>query len=229
MGHFVSFKSFYNYEDAADIIQLFRENNIEAIVVKAKPVVDKVIGGDGMDNEFFVKIRQSDFQKANELLDQKILENISSISSDYYLYSFSDSELMDIIRKPDEWSNQDYIIAHKILGDRGIAISDSQLTTMRSDRMKDLARPEKEATEWIILGYVFAFLLPILGCILGLSMKNAKRLLPDGNRVPLYTEKARRHFGTMAIISVIMFAFWLIAFLNGNARYSGGFEFFPSL
>jgi len=161
-------------------------------------------------DQFYLKIRSHDFSKANEVLDQMILENISSIEKDYYLFSFSNEELLEIIKKPDEWSRQDFLIAKKILDERGKPVNDRELDSLKSKRIKELSTEEKEPVPSIILGYVFAFLFSIVGLFFGLAFLVTKKTLPDGSKVFAYTHGTRNHGKAIFILSLAMLIFYII-------------------
>lgn len=126
MNEFVSFQSFYTIDEATEIFEILNQNNIDSKISTPRSLLDPTLVGDDLEQRVFLKIRSSDFPKANEILDTHILKNISLLEADYYLYDFSNEELREIVEKPDEWSRQDSLIARKILGERGISLSDEK-------------------------------------------------------------------------------------------------------
>lgn len=197
--------------------QLFSKSGIDNVIVKVKPIVDEVIIGDDMDKKIHVKIRDSDFKKANEIIEEQIKENISQIGEDYYLYSFSDEELLEIINKPDEWSRQDYYVARKILGERGSALSEKQISEIRWKRMKEIGTQERGSIFWIVIGYILS-LGGVPGFLFGLSYLNARKILPDGSKVFVYDEGTRNHGRNILIISCIFILVDILAALGLYGR-----------
>lgn len=214
MDRFVLFQSFMDEGDAMPVIEVLKENKIEYNVEIYKEPIDSVIAGEVARDKYYLKIRSQDFPKANEALDQVILKNLSSLEPDYYLFSFSSEELLEIIKKPDEWSRQDFLIARKILEERGIPIDDEQVSRMKSKRIHDLAKEEKEPTIKIIAGYITAFLANPIGLFLGLALLVTKKTLPDGSRVFAYTEGTRNHGRAIFIISLAMLILLIMARAN---------------
>ena len=133
---FLVFRSFYTEEEAISLMTFFKEKGIDCSMVKHRPILDKVYVGVNYDPEFHVKIKGYEFSKANEILDRHIDQHLSEIGEEYYLYSFTDNELLEIIEKPDEWNNQDIVISKKILRDRGVAITDKEVTEKKLSRIK---------------------------------------------------------------------------------------------
>lgn len=210
MNEFVLFQSFLNESDAMPVMEILKENNIEYRVEKFKEPLDSVIAGEVVRDQFYLHIMSKDFPKANEVFDQMILKNISSVEKDYYLFSFSNDELLEIIKKPDEWSRQDYLIAKKILDERGKPVNDQEINSLKSKRIKELAAAEKEPMGSIIVGYVFAILFSIVGLFFGLAFFVTKKTLPDGTKVFAYTQGARNHGKVIFILSLAMLIFYII-------------------
>ena len=200
------FRSFYSEEEAIFLLEFFKEKGINCSIVKHRPIADKVYVGINYDREFHVKIRGSEFNRANEILDSQIAQNLSQIGPDYYLYSFSNEELLEIIEKPDEWNNQDIVISKKILQDRGFSISEAEITEKKLKRIKELEQPDKEGRLFIILGYFFSFFFGFFGVFFGLLIMNLTKTLPDGRKVFVYEKKTRGHGKNILIIGLIMTA-----------------------
>lgn len=191
------------------LIEILKENKIEYIVENYKEPIDSVIGGDIVRHKYYLKIKSQDFPKANEALDQVILKSLHSVETDYYLFSFSNEELLEIIKKPDEWSRQDFLIARKILNDRGHTINEEEVNLLKSKRIHELATGETEPMGQIVAGYIFAFLFSLVGLFFGLALIVTKKTLPDGSKVFAYTEKSRNHGKAIFIISLVTLALFI--------------------
>jgi len=148
------------------------------------------------------------------VLNEHITRNLSELDPDYYLFTFSNEELNEIIQKPDEWSNQDYVIAKKILRDRGENITDEDIQGIRSARLNELSRPEQEESSWIFLGYLMSVVLPVAGLVMGILFSTSKKVLPDGNKLLIYDSKTRSHGSKMIFISILMLALALFGIFN---------------
>jgi hypothetical protein len=57
-------------------METLKENNIEYKIEKLKEPLGSIIAGEITQNKIFLQIRPYDFQKANEVLDKVILNNI---------------------------------------------------------------------------------------------------------------------------------------------------------
>ncbi len=117
-----------------------------------------------MATDWAVKIRAEDFEKANELLKEDEIEEVTEITADdYYLYSFTDNELMEVITKADEWSPFDVVLARKLLAERGKNLTDEAIAGIHEKRIEELKVPDPPQTFWIVAGYVCALARWITG------------------------------------------------------------------
>lgn len=222
MKEFLTFRSFYTNEEAAELSETLTQKDITNRIYKSRELADKVIVGDNLPKQYHVQLYQEDFTRANDLLDELVTKNLSSIEDDYYLFSFTDEELFEIINKPDEWNNQDVVLARAILKERGKEISDKEMAKIKRERYATLAKSEKVSSTSIIGWYITAFLIPPVAIIIGLLYLNAKTLLPDGRRSFSYDEWTRQHARNIIIIGSIL----TVVFIFDNMKTHFVFNFF---
>jgi len=201
MNEFVLFQSFFTEDEATSVIEPLKENGIDYQLERSKELLDRAFIGDNLEKKVFLKIKSSDFSKANEILNARILQNITALEKDYYLFSFTNDELVEILRRPDEWSRQDFLIARKILGERGQYINEEMIKDLRSKRINELSRQESEPTLTIIAGYILALLLSLVGLFFGLAFLTAKKNIPNGKKVFTYSRNTRKHGRNIVILS----------------------------
>lgn len=226
MNEFALFQSFFTEDEAAYTIQQFRENGIDYRLDRSKELLDRAFIGENLEKKFFLKIRSSDFTKANQVLDARILQNITALERDYYLFSFTNDELIEILRKPDEWSRQDFLIARKILDERGEHISEDVINDLKSKRINELGREESEPIFSIMAGYILALLVGIVGLFFGLAFMTAKKNIPNGKKVFTYSRSTRKHGRNIVIISAVSL---FILLMNGERLIFFFMDLFGSL
>ena len=198
------FKKFPTLEQANELKALLDENNIEFILADNVPPVDVTFSGSTLLHEYEIRLKPADFKKAETLLTQLAEQQLNDIDPDYYLLKFTDEELYDILLKVDEWGPFDYSLAQKLLKDRGKPIDTALLASLKKQRLAALAKPEENQKAWIIAGYIFACLGGLLGIIIGYSLWTAKKTLPNGQKVPSYTENDRKHGKYIFYIGLII-------------------------
>ena len=210
MNEFVLFQSFFTEDEATSIIEPLKENGINYQLERSKELLDRAFIGDNLEKKIFLKIKSSDFSKANEILNARILQNITTLEKDYYLFSFTNDELIEILRKPDEWSRQDFLIARKILDERGQHINEEVIKDLKSKRINELSREESEPTLTIIAGYILALLFSLVGLFFGLAFLTAKKNIPNGKKVFTYSRNTRKHGRNIVILSAVSLFFLIM-------------------
>lgn len=135
---------------------------------------------------------------------------IDELDSDYYLLSFTDSELYDVLVKEDEWAEHDVEHARKILKKRSFNINESKLKQEIDERMANFRKPDKNQTGLIIIGYIFAAFGGFLGLLFGYALYATKKELPGGERIHRYSESNRKSGLNILIISAITLSIGVI-------------------
>lgn len=207
MNKFITYQSFYTMEEAENCASILEENNIIVRIETDKPLLDKQIIGEDLDLNVHLKIREEDYSKADAVMDsmaEEVAEEIVEEKDEHYLLKFSNEELINVIRKPDEWSKQDYFLSHKILSDRGVIIPDEKISAYKAERLHELSQPESGVNGWLALGYLLAVLGGLLGIPFGYLLMSSKKIVPDGSLVYLFDEKTRAHGKIICILSLII-------------------------
>jgi hypothetical protein len=119
------------------------------------------------EKEFRIKLKKEDFEKADTFLQNIILGQIDAIDKDYYLFDFTDDELMEIITKRDEWSQFDFLLAQKLLKERGKEIKPEVVELLKRQRIAALGKPDESLKTYIYAGYAMALLGGLLGLFTG--------------------------------------------------------------
>jgi hypothetical protein len=203
MTTFTTFKTFHDKETAEDFSDVLKEKGIEFYIEEDEPGFDPSYANNPMDTDYHIMIRESDFEKANQAYEDYFEKQLDHIPSDYYLYSFTDKELKEIVAKPDEWGSLDYLLAQKILAQRGLPVSEEEKQTLRTERSKVLQQPEKEKDLSIILYYIISLFFPV-GIVIGWVWTNSKKTLPDGTKVYRYNANLQRHGRIIFIFSLLL-------------------------
>jgi hypothetical protein len=213
MKEFVTYTKYNSLLDAAPLIEILSEAGIEYEIENASPSLDITFSANTMQNEYRVKIVQEDFEKADALLQDAALTTLDDIEEDHYLFDFTDEELLEILEKPDEWSNNDYIYARKIFQERGKVFSDEQLNTMRNKRIENLKMPLPEPVGLIRTGWFFAVAGGLFGLIIGWYLKEFKKTLFNGERVWVFDESTRNKGRQIMQMGLIIHIILIVVYL----------------
>jgi hypothetical protein len=204
---YATFRQFATLEQANELVQTLNAAGIEALQPGNGQALDNSFGGGSLQNEYEVKLKPADFEKANQLLEDNVEAYLNQADTDYYLFSFSNDELYEILIHADEWNEFDFKLAQKILAQRrGQPVDEELVRKLKSDRLEALAKPEGGQGAWIIFGYVLALLGGFLGLIIGYCLWTFRKTLPNGETVPTYGASDRNHGRTIFFIGVGVFA-----------------------
>ncbi|WP_428330454.1 hypothetical protein [Mucilaginibacter sp.] len=206
---FITYKKFNDIALANQLSELLEKHNVAFFVEEEALSFDPTFAYNDT-RQYAVKISSNDFETVNELLLHEANEDITEADKDYYLFSFTDSELLDVITKADEWNAYDVQLARKLLAARGKTISDEELNAIEEKRIEELKEPEASQSTWIIIGYIFALGGGILGCFIGWHLWSYKKTLPNGERLFNYSEKDRNQGKIIFYLSLVCFALWLV-------------------
>ncbi|KFF15642.1 hypothetical protein [Flavobacterium hydatis] len=210
---FITFEKFPNQNSAEKLGEFLNEKKIEYILENNSLSFDPTFANNGFGVEFCIKIKKEDFEKVNELLIENSEDEINKIDKDYYLLTFSNDELIEVITKSDEWNKFDVSLAKKLLKERGIDVSHERIEAIKEQRILELSKPEKSQIGYIILGYILAFLGGFWSIFLGWHLLTYKKTLPNGNRIYAYSENDRKQGNRILITGVVFSILWLLYFI----------------
>lgn len=208
--NWIVFRKLNTLIQAQELETLLNENNIKTVLADNIAPVDITFSGSTLLNEYEIKIDASNFEKAEAVLEKDAESLLEKMDQDYYLLSFTDEELYEVLIKSDEWSIFDYKLAQKILTNRGKTIDHEMLASLKKERLNILSKPEENQRPWIIAGYLFSFLGGGIGIVIGYSLWTSKKTLPNGKRIYSYNDADRKQGKTIFIIGMIVFPLALI-------------------
>ena len=95
--------------------ELLRSQGVDCKIVDEAPVFDVSFANNKIDPTIHLKVPSDEFVHAHAALEAYYQTQLSSLDPDYYLFSFSDAELLDLVQHPDEWGALDYALAKQLL------------------------------------------------------------------------------------------------------------------
>lgn len=206
MEQYVEIKRFPFIEIAQEISAIFDLQGIDYVIENTKPSVDITFTNGGII-EYILKVKQSQKEKALEILTHSFVEDISA--ENHFMDSFSDDELFETISMPDEWDEADLEYAKELLEKRGLVLDASKIKDAREKVISARYEPQKAKGVVIFVGYLFAFLGGWLGLIIALHLL-FKHVKGENNEVINYYDRKSRNHG---ITICIIFSTWVILFL----------------
>lgn len=198
------YKVFTDLNDAETFVEYLKEQNIDAFIAEDDTQMNLIFGEVTQNKKYYLKIKQQDFQLVDELLKAESEKNIELLPDDYYLFSYSDGELWDILKKADEWSAFDVSVAKKRLRDKGHVINDRLMQSFKEERVKSLSVQEDANISWLVIGYILTILTGVAGIFWGLNYLNADLNLPNGKKISRYTQQTLLHGRILLALGIIV-------------------------
>jgi hypothetical protein len=202
MSNYLVYSKFYTAQDARSLVELLQQHRVPYKMEHETNQLDAVFIGDGLDPMYALKIPQKKFALVNELIAAQTTAGNIANEEGHYLDDFSDKELLRILEQPNEWNAFDINYAKEMLVERGVVAAEFKPRYGSADSYK----PESISTPWIIFGYLFST-LAITGIFVGLTVINARKILPNGVVVKVYDQRSILHgkiFFVIGIISTIL-------------------------
>ena len=211
------YKLYYNREQAEAVGAVLGEAGIAYEIIGTRKSFDPSYAFNSVDPDINLMLRAEDFSQANEVLKQFYAKQAETVDPHYYLFHFTDKELLDIIRKQDEWGAFDVALAKQILEDRGIPITQEADAISTRQRIVELAQPEDAPLWMFIAGYVLAFIGGFGGFVMG-RLLSATKVLPNGQRVPVYTKSDYAHGRVIMVIGGLLFVTYILIAMQRSWR-----------
>lgn len=206
-----TFKRFPDAIQAKELEQLLKDKNIPCEYLEVSSGLDSSFSGQ-FSKEHVIKVFPDDFEKATQIVEELAAQWANDVPADYYLFSFTNEELQDLVRKKFEWSEFDYQLAKKLLAERGVVVDEAAMEKEYKQQVSEIAAPEKLDDSWVVMGYV-ASVLGGISIFRTVVILTSKKDLPDGRTVYSYKESDRVHARLMLVISVIVWILLLCVYL----------------
>lgn len=219
----VTFQKFKDAEIANDLTQKLSEAGIYFETETGENYFDPSFAKNPVKEQVLIKLRPSDFEKANMVLDEYYKSLTNEVDKDHYLYDFTDEELKEILIKPDEWGPLDYQLAQVILKERGREVRTEELESLKENRIYELSRPEK-SNHWLVLTAYFLLVSSpfwnvwvrfsgfFIAIIIGSVLSSGKKTLPNGKTAFMYTPNDRKQGKIIVISAAVLVAGFFIYF-----------------
>ena len=204
-----TYQTFIYKDDALELIKILEESRIHYKLADNSSKLDSSFGGDINTKQFELKIQKENFETVEKLEEELVKIDVENAERDYYLFDYSDEELIEIVIKKEEWNKFDYLLAQRILKERGKEINPELVSLIDKQRVKDLAIQEESPTWLIIIGYASALLGGFFGIFIGSYLMYYKKALPNGDRIFGFNKKDRSHGQNILILSAIAFFAWI--------------------
>jgi hypothetical protein len=204
-AEFIIYRTFNYKPDATEMYEKLSQQGLKVELerVENELISDKhkVIG------IFYIKLYKEDFLKADRVLFEELNASNLQLPADYYLFSFSDNELYDVLKRPDEWNELDRFWAQKLLKERGIDVNVEIIEPDRS-KMAEAKKPWILNKYWLLIPLLFFlycyrtlnFAASIGTILIGLYIWLGTKTMSNGEQVKAFSPTDRL-LGRIVIIA----------------------------
>lgn len=202
---YLTFQQFNDPGLATAIAEKLKEEGIDCRMESDESHFSAILGHN-TPGYISLQLPGTDFTRAHAILEAYYQAQLQDVEPDYYLYSFTDEELMEIVSKPDEWGHFDYVLARKLLAERGKPVTDEIADQLKQRRLEELAQPDSRPAG-------DAGPIPPLGgagAIMGYIMATHKKTLPNGEQVYSYPQADRKRGKTIFYIAIVVLILFLL-------------------
>jgi len=119
--NFIPFQKFPDIISAKELIMLLGANDISYQVDDSGQRFSLI--PDTVNNFIVIKIAESDFEKANSLVENQEKVGFGNLDAEHYIETFEDKDVIEIITYPEEWTKDEVSIAYEIAEERNLDLS----------------------------------------------------------------------------------------------------------
>lgn len=218
-SHFKSFRVFHNEATLQVFTDLLESNQVLYSVEDHSQTFDPSFAYNDFNKEYSVEIEPENFQKVFDLEQKAVEKEIQNANLDYYLFTYSTEELREIVAARDEWNAYDYLLAKKILKERGSTNEIENPKIQLENRITALKNVSDIQPVWLVVFYIVAFFGGFIAIFIGYYIKTAKKTLPNSETISRFTKRDVLHGNILFFAGMFFLIFWIIR----------GFYFFPFL
>jgi len=226
MENYTLFRTFINKEEIQELIKAIDHNSIDHKIQKVNLNLIPYLMP-STEDEYGLFIHHDDMPLIEKIIKSEFKDyNIEG----HQLNDLNDEELSDLLKKQDEWSVEDILIAKRILVKRGKNITDKDLSNYKIKRLEELKKQKRGDKTYIILGFV----LPVIGILsswaigfigsifyffsygIGFNYILDYKRLPTGDKVKVYDDPTRKigliiilwSVGVTILTIILLSLFW---------------------
>jgi hypothetical protein len=213
MSEFKTFMSLTDSDVADEIIGILKANKIDYKFQDTSKDFDASFANNSAKDSLLIMLNTNDFDKASKLLDENMKFNVDEIDDQHPLFSFSNSELKDVVKNYDEWHPLDVKLAKYLLQKKNIVVEDSEIKEQQKQKKIESQQPEKSDLLTLTMGYLLCILGGFAGIGIAILLMTGKRTMPNGTKEYIYSKSDRAHGLYMLVAGIIFFTIFILKYI----------------
>lgn len=215
-NEYLTFLTFNNEQQALNTILFLEENQIDVELENERKYFDISYSFNKFNADIKLKIKGQEFEKANGIIDDYFQKQIHLIDNDYFIYKFTNEELIEVVKNKDNWGHLNYLLAKDLLSKNNIIIPDNLLEEHHQKNIQTKSIPKNASTFLLLLGYtssILIYALPILplfalAIIIGGFFAFLTKTLSNGQSVFYFSNTTKQHGYFILILVSVSFVWW---------------------
>lgn len=200
----VLLREFRDEESLREFIVLLKKSDIEFILHDSASGFDASFAFNKTTRFWQIWVDQTQEEHARLISDQFDHEIIDQLTEDYYLFSFTNKELLDLLNHPEEWSSIDVLLAKKLLDREGIPIDSDEIAS-KIQLSKTASDKSESVPQYVIVaGYIFSVIGGAFGLAIALTLLFSKKTTSNGERIQRFDNATRNQAYLMLAVFVIV-------------------------
>lgn len=199
---FTVYKEFTYNEPAEILMGLLKEEGIEYRLRNEAAVEQEVILGPE-SHSIVIMLKPEDHLRVDEIVEKRANSELDAVDKEYFIFSFDNDELRDVVVNSHEWTPLDLALAVKILKERGIDLDPDDVKKERAAALEESSKPIAIDKTALIFLYLLALFTSFIPLIAGIIFMTSKKPNSAGNRVPKYDIASRKHGRNLVLLGCI--------------------------
>lgn len=181
MDEFIEYQRFPSVEEARILTDLLDVNYIPFKINDSNNSFD--MSGTSinpLETGVSIQIRDIDKDKVDKLNERN---TEPSLVNDHYIYSLSDNDIIDAVVNPEEWTNEEHLLAKEIMRQRNLVPTAEIIKTSRSGKIES-KKYENVKQDKLIAGgaswFLWIGILSLLNIVLLIAQQNIQFIMGLG-------------------------------------------------
>ena len=167
----ITLKTYESTVDAMVDQELLRANDIDCFINNDQ-LVELYPMFKAIDEGLKIVVFEKDFERALKILaeikedsnirNKPVAQNAEEIAENHYLFSFSDTDIIDVVANPTDWTKEEQSIANQIIKHRGLVITPEDIQTARnkkteqevSEKISEKKSPNRMYQWFFLIGFL---------------------------------------------------------------------------
>ena len=167
----ITLKTYESTVDAMVDQELLRANDIDCFINNDQ-LVELYPMFKAIDEGLKIVVFEKDFERALNILaeikedsnagNKPVAQNAEEIAENHYLFSFSDTDIIDVVANPTDWTKEEQSIANQIIKHRGLIITPEDIQKARnkkteqevSEKISEKKSPNRMYQWFFLIGFL---------------------------------------------------------------------------